>query len=103
MITIRIGNDERSNEDVSEQWITQQINRRRDDNAPACVTVVIHQPPLNMTLRTPGCTSTAPSGGAGRAPNDQERKIFDLWDRLGLNGINFSGGNVVAFIKQLRM
>lgn len=103
MITIRIGNDERRCEDVSAQWITQQINRRRDDNVPACVTVVIHQPPLNMTLRTPGCAATGLGGGGGRAPNDQERKIFDLWARLGLNDLNFSGGNVVAFIKQFRM
>ena len=99
MITIRIGNDERRYEELSEQWITQQINRRREDNVPPCVIVSINQPGLNMTLSTPGCAS---AGGGGRVPNDQERRIFDLWARLGLDGFNFTGGNVVAFIKHLR-
>lgn len=100
MITIRVGNDERRYEDLSEQWITQQINRRREDNVPPCVIVSVRQPGLNITLSTPGYAS---AGGAGRAPNDQERLIIDLWERLGLNGLSFTGGNVIAFIKHLRM
>lgn len=100
MIKIQIGSDERRYEDASEQWITQQLRRRREDNVSTCVTVTINEPPLNMTLQTPGCS--AGHGGGGRAPNDQERRIFDLWARLGLNEPNFTGGNIIAFVKQLR-
>jgi hypothetical protein len=99
VITIQIGAEVRRYEDVSEQWIAQQINRRREDGIPACVIVSIKEPFRNMTLQTPGCAS----GSGGRAPNEQERRIFDLWDKLGLNRVDFSGGNVIAFVKQLRM
>jgi hypothetical protein len=102
MITITVGTESRRFEDFTEQWITQQIQRRREDGAASCVTVTIDQPPLNLVLRTPGCNSFGNGSGPGRAPSPQEKQVFDLWDRLGLNDVRFSGGNVIAFLKQLR-
>jgi len=32
----------------------------------------------------------------------QEQAVFDLWARCGLKDARFSGGNVVAFLKQLK-
>ena len=98
MITVTIGSELRRFEDVSEQWINQQIHRRRQDNVASCVAVSINLPPLNMVLTTPGCKG----GGGGRPPNEREKQIFDLWHRLGLNDERFTGANVVAFLKQLR-
>jgi len=54
---------------------------------------------VNIRLSTPACRK---SGGGGRPPNQQEKGIFELWDKQGLNRTDFSGGNVVAFFKQLR-
>jgi hypothetical protein len=36
------------------------------------------------------------------APNERERRIFDLWNERGLNQQDFMGGAVIAFFHQLR-
>jgi len=99
MILIKIGDEERQFEAADERWITEQVNRRRIDGVPACVRIVIRQGDLNMTLSTPGCSS---SGGAGRQPNSQETAILELWEHRGLNDATFSVGNLVAFLHQLK-
>lgn len=58
MITIRIGDNLKSFEDVrniDESWINQQINRRREDGLSVCVRVSIKESPLNMALSSTGC------------------------------------------------
>ncbi len=99
MIRIRIGNEERELASADEHWINQQINRRRADGQTTCVRVIIHEGNLNMVLSTPDCGA---SGGGGRAPCPEEKKVFNLWDQRGLNDANFTGGSVVAFLKQLK-
>ena len=99
MITIKIGSSEQSYENADESWINQQINGRRRDGQSVCVRVVINNGSINMVLSTPNC---ATGGGGGRSPNLQEQRIFDLWDKHGLNKTDFHGGNLIAFLKQLR-
>ena len=98
MINIKIGNEERELEDAEESWINQQINRRRAAGESVCVRVRIKEDHLDLVLQTPTCSS---SGSGGRPPTEQEREIFDLWNKLGLNDVNFTGGNLIAFLKQL--
>ncbi len=99
MIRIRIGNDERELSSVDEHWINQQINRRKADGQTVCVRVTVREGDLDMVLATPTCGA---SGGGGRPPRPQEKEVFDLWNLRGLNDVEFSGGNVVAFFKQLK-
>lgn len=99
MIRIRIGDQEKEFESADESWINQQINRRRADGLAVCVKVTIHIGDLNMVLITPTCANAS---GGGRAPTAHEQEIFELWNRLGLDSANFTGGNVIAFLKQLR-
>lgn len=99
MITVRIGSRERDLRSASESWINQQINRRREDEQSVCVRVIIREKSINIALSTQSCPG---SGGGTRPPNAQEQEIFKLWDKLGLNKEDFHGGNVVAFLKQLR-
>jgi len=99
MVTITIGGESRDVGDVAESWITQQIERRRKDGVPVCVRVEIKLTGLQMALSTPGCGSV---GGGGRAPNDNEREVFAIWEKLGLNRADFSPGSVIAFLKQFR-
>lgn len=99
MITVTIAGESRENSNASESWITQSIVRRRRDNVPVCVKVSINLTGLNMLLSTPECTS---GGGGGRAPNQNEREVFDLWNSLGLNNLDFPPGAVVAFLKRFR-
>lgn len=99
MITVRIGSSERDLRSASESWINQQINRRREDEQSVCVRVIIREGSINIALSTQSCPG---NGGGTRPPNAQEQEIFKLWDKLGLNKEDFHGGNVVAFLKQLR-
>lgn len=98
MIKIRIADVEKELASADEQWINQQINRRRADGQTVCVRVTIHEGGLDMVLATPTCGA----GGGGRPPRPDENRVFDLWKKLGLNDESFTGGNVVAFLKQLQ-
>jgi hypothetical protein len=98
MSKIRIGTNERALGDATESWINQQINQRRDDGHTVCVQVFLDEGGVNLVLSTPTCTS---SGGGGRPPTAHEREIFDLWSRHHLDQNRFTGGNVIAFLKQL--
>ena len=99
MIIIRIGNDERELSSADGHWINQQINRRRDDGQTVCVRITIKEDDLDMVLSTPTCGA---SGGGGRPPHPREKEVFGLWNQRGLNNADFTGGNLVAFLKQLK-
>jgi hypothetical protein len=102
MIRIIIGSNERqfsSVNDIDENWIAQQVNRRQSDGQNVCVQVFIKQDSIDMKLSTPACKKDR---GGGRQPRPQEEAIFDLWAERRLNQTDFSGGNVIAFLKQLR-
>ena len=98
MIRIVIGDVESEISGISESWINQHINRRRAAGQNVNVKVVIHTDRLNMILTTPGCSVSNP----GRAPNQNETAIFNLWEQYGLNTGNFTGGNLIAFLKKLK-
>ena len=99
MIKIRIGEAEREFEDVEEGWINQQVNRRQADGLEVCVEVFIEKKDIDLILSTPAC---GPRYGSSRSPNSTETRIIDLWNERGLNQKDFTGGNLVAFIKQLK-
>lgn len=96
MIKIKIGPIEKDLEDANESWINQEIGRLRKSGQPVCVRLRIQTDSLDFTLATPGC-----GGGRGRRPKPSEQKIFDLWKKRGLTEPDFTGGNLVAFLKQL--
>lgn len=98
MVTIRIGESERQLSEADASWINQQINRRRGDNLPVCVRVTIVTNELNMVLTTPTCSGSA---GGGRAPKPKEQEVFELWAKRRLNEASFTGGDLVAFLRQL--
>jgi len=100
MIKIRIAEAEREFVgSVDESWINQQINRRRADGLTVCVRVIVKERDLAMILSTPTCGA---SGGGGRPPRPREKKVLNLWNQRGLNDANFTGGNLIAFLKQLK-
>jgi hypothetical protein len=98
MIRVAIGGSDVDIAEASPEWINQQINRRRADGVAVCVRVAINQADINVGLTTPTCGG----GGGGRAPNERERRIMELWNERGLNQNDFSGGNLVAFLRQLQ-
>jgi hypothetical protein len=102
MIRVSINGEERSYEGGIDPWINQQINRRRDDNRIVCVVITVNQDPVNLILRTQGCAPNAGGRGSPRQLTEREEDIFALWSRHGLDDPHFTGGNVIAFLKQLR-
>lgn len=100
LVKVIIGNTEVNLSDVNESWINLQINRRRRDGIEVCVQAKIHEGDLNLILSTPTCQKTP---GSFRAPNNHERRLFELWNKMGLNSHGFTGGNLIAFLKQLQL
>ncbi len=99
MIKIIIGEAERELGAIDESWVTQQINRRRADGLSVCVRVFVKEGGLDMILSTPNCE---PIGGGRRPPRPDEKSVINLWEQEKLNEPDFTGGNLIAFLKQLR-
>lgn len=97
-IRVRIGTSERYLDDADEIWINEQINCRRQDKQLTCVRVFIKDSFVNMVLSTSDCSG---SEGGSRLPNSKEKRVFDLWNRSGLNRSEFYAGNLIAFLKQV--
>ena len=97
MIKVRIGDFEKELSDVREAWINEQISRRRRERQSICAQVTIDKPPLHMVLSTPGCGGS----GAWRPPNSQEQRILELWGKHRLNRTEFTGGNLIAFLRNV--
>jgi hypothetical protein len=100
MVTVTINGESREINDTTENWITQTITAARKGGRNVCVQVAINLSALNMTLSTPGCGGAG--GGGGRAPNANEREVFDLWEQRALNRSDFGPGALIAFLRQFR-
>jgi len=99
MIEISIGGLPRNLKYADESWINQEINGRRENGETVCVRVTIRTADVDLTFSSPGC----PSRG-GRLTRDltrAEKQVHELWKNRGLNADNFTGGSVIAFLKQL--
>lgn len=96
-IKIKIGSEQRTLAEANPDCINQQINRRRNDSEAVCVRISVECPGIRLVLSTPDC----PTGGGTRRPNREEERILLLWEERGLSRRDFTGGNVVAFLKQL--
>jgi hypothetical protein len=98
MIFLEIGSMRRPLGEVTESWIAEQVGARRAEGQPVCLRVQIQENGYDLSLATTGC----PSSGRGRAAHPREEWILDLWNRLHLGQPGFTGGNVIAFLKQLQ-
>lgn len=98
MITLRIGNEERTNGNIEERWIAQQIRKRKEDGIPICVQAVIIKGTVNINLSSAACSDSG--GGGGRQPNRKEQRLIDLWNKKGLNGQDINPGMVISFLKE---
>jgi hypothetical protein len=102
VITVEIGSSSRQvndPRDVDESWVNQQIHRRKADAQRVCVRVTIHCDSVNVILASADCGGV---GGAGRPPNTQEERIFDLWNRCGMRQPDVEPHNLIAFLNALR-
>lgn len=103
MVTIKIGGIEMRFPGVSsvdENWINQEVNGLRRDGKPVCVRVTLHEGDVNIILTTANCVGNGLGGVRTLTKNEED--AFDLWEKLGLNNGEITGGKVVAFFKQVR-
>ena len=96
--TIHIGDSHRSIDDATQQWVTEQINRRRQAGEAICIRVSIQKNSVDVALASADC----PGGGGGRRQlTTDETAIIDEWNRRGLNGSDISPGRLVAFLNHV--
>lgn len=99
MIALQIAGIERQWDNldgIEESWVNQLLNSR--PGQPVCVAVRINTPSMNVALSTPACGSS----GGSRHPNEDERRILELWQRWELGTKNLGRENLIAFLRQLR-
>ena len=99
MVEISIGSSSALLGDANEGRITQQVNRRREDGQSICVRIVFKEPDIDLAFASAGCGGR---GGLGRRLSPKEERILELWRKHHLDAADFTGGNVVAFVQQLR-
>ena len=97
--TLRIGNETRTLADANENWIGEQIRRRRTDGQDICIELAIQSERINVRLATPGCGT---GGRGGRRANHYELNVIELWDGGKLNSREFSPDSVSSMIKRVR-
>jgi hypothetical protein len=93
MVTIRIGTSQVELNELREDWLAEQISRRRAGGQNICLEVRIAAERLSMRLDTFGC----PVGGPTREPTQSEQSIFDLWTRCGLEQPDFGLASASRF------
>lgn len=99
MIKVAIDGVERSLEQVSQSWLRDEIETRRKARRAVCVRVSINSGGLNMVLTTPACSGTS---SGGRPPTPEEKKIFDLWKKRGMDSNDFIVGQLSAFLSDVK-
>lgn len=98
MIEIQIDGSKKSIDEDYESWVNQQINNRRKDGQIICIRVFIKEEQINLVLSSRECSSSRVS----RSLLEKEKAIVDLWNKCRLNTSDFHGGNLIAFLKQVR-
>lgn len=99
-IRVKIAEIEKDIADVEPSWINEQINRRRAAGETVCVQITIQKDSANIMLTTADCPHNR--GGSKNSLSDHEKAILDLWMKLHLNESKFSGGNLLAFLNQIK-
>ena len=98
-IRIKIGPQEHDLAQADSHWIISQIKGQQNDNCTVCVQVIIEEGDVNLILRSSGCPDF---GGGSRQANSHELQILDLWQRHGGKEGRLDGGEVIAFLSQLK-
>jgi hypothetical protein len=99
MKTITIGNsDSRDISPLDTGWLRDRIRELRSRKMAVCVKIRINSPPVDILLKTPGCPS-APS--QTRRSRPEEDRLFDLWERKGMNREDFEIDQLISFVREI--
>lgn len=85
--------------DVSEQWISERIRRRRQAGESIWVRVRIQTNGWGLILASANAPSSGFGGGGGL--NESQQRVAALWNERHLNNGSLQPGELIAFLKQL--
>lgn len=97
MVSVKIGPNERTLDQVDESWVNQEIHRYSLHGQSACIRVRIDVPGARAVFSTPSCASD----GTTRPPTSVERRIHTLWQKYRLDTSECVGTNVMGFLHEL--
>ena len=98
-VTVRFGDAERSNDEITANWIEQQVRVRQRDGQLACAAVRIEGDGVNVALAAGDCP---PGRGSGREANSRELEVIELWRRRHLGDGRLVSGALEAFVRQVQ-
>lgn len=99
MVKVQVAGMEQDLSSLSKSWLHDQIANRQRDGVDVCVRVTVQTPIIDMVLSSGEC---ARGQGSGRRPNLEERRIFDLWEHMGLDNAPINSGKLIAFLMQIK-
>lgn len=97
MVSLKIGNEERRNDNIEERWIAQQLRKRNGQSV--CIKLIIREGDVSARFSSGACSRSG-GGGNGPEPNRKERQLFKLWDQKGLNGKEINPGMLISFLNK---
>ena len=99
MKTITVGNSNpRDIPPIDAGWLRDRIRELRSRKMPVCVTIRIKSPPVDILLKTPGCPSVPERT---RRTRPEEDRLFDLWERGGMNREDFEIDQLISFVREI--
>lgn len=98
MVIFQINGEQRSGDDITEQWIIEQFNAATQNGGLPCFRATVQISDCDAILATAACGG----GGGGRILTDRESQLVTLWQRAHLNDASYSAGNVISFLKRLK-
>ena len=99
MVTVHIGDERKRLEDLDESWVRQQVGARRDAGVTVCLQIAIRAQQVDIRLRSAGCS---PSASVPWTPGPAEREIIDLWERCGVDELDFKVEDLLGFLAKIR-
>src|SRR5947208_17118177 len=100
MIKVKVGTTELLYDNAREfddGRIVRLIAELRGSGQSVCVLVTVEEYPVDLLLPAGACMGVS---GSRRQLRPEEQRIVEVWERHKLNKVDFSEGELVAFLKQ---
>lgn len=100
MIKLRIGATEYpvdASKEVDQVWIRRALTEA-SRSGDTCIRIGIETDSVNVGLATSSCP---PARGRSRHPNEDEQRVFDLWNRCGMNEPQPTVDGLIGFLNQM--
>lgn len=98
MVMIRIDSRDKKLENVSENMLVEQIERRRKDGISVSVQIIFKNEDVIIALVTPGHPAR---GRPIVKPNPKQKKVLDFWRKCSLDREDFQCNDLLFFLRRI--